>query len=220
MSRVPTRHHVDGKCNQRPHSQPDLRPQILPNPRRHRSLEPELGSDDLSELSREDTYPPLDTHIYRSNPLVVEGQVLHLQNMDSQVEIKVEDPISNVSAQHMILHQSKFLNSIWLEQVHFTTSSACEQYPVSIEDLYESINPLVFNGFSRKWRAQFLIEYSNHGFSLSIPTIIFIRNDIPSQNYFVCDKIVKLVEASDTETYCDSIEYDDDADRSNDSDYE
>ncbi|KAL2474103.1 Ankyrin repeat family protein [Forsythia ovata] len=69
--------------------------------------EPELGSDDLSELSCEDTYPPLDTHIYRSNPLVVEGQVLQLQNMDSQVEIKVEDPISNVNSQHMIVHQRK-----------------------------------------------------------------------------------------------------------------
>ncbi|KAL2474093.1 Ankyrin repeat family protein [Forsythia ovata] len=70
--------------------------------------EPELGSDDLSELSREDTYPTLDTHIYRSNPLVVEGQVLQQQNMDSQVEIKVEDPISNVNAQHMIVHQIYF----------------------------------------------------------------------------------------------------------------
>ncbi|KAL2473953.1 uncharacterized protein Fot_49689 [Forsythia ovata] len=69
--------------------------------------EPELGSDDLSELSHEDTYPALDTHIYRSKPLVVEGQVLQQQNMDSLVEIKVEDPISNVNSQHMIVHQRK-----------------------------------------------------------------------------------------------------------------
>ncbi|KAL2524739.1 Ankyrin repeat family protein [Abeliophyllum distichum] len=71
------------------------------NERRRRKetyeMEPELGSDDDRS---EDTYLTLDATIYLTNPLVVEAQVLQLQNMDSQVEIEVEDPISNVNDQH------------------------------------------------------------------------------------------------------------------------
>ncbi|CAI9773342.1 unnamed protein product [Fraxinus pennsylvanica] len=57
--------------------------------------EPELGSDEQSELSREDSYPPLDTNIY-------EAQVL---NMHNQIEIEVESPISNANAQHFNDHR-------------------------------------------------------------------------------------------------------------------
>ncbi|CAI9773348.1 unnamed protein product [Fraxinus pennsylvanica] len=68
--------------------------------------EPELGSDDESELSREDS---LDTHKNRSNPLVLEAQVQPLQNMHDQIEIKVERPIfnSNANEQRLTVHAKR-----------------------------------------------------------------------------------------------------------------
>ncbi|CAI9773357.1 unnamed protein product [Fraxinus pennsylvanica] len=66
--------------------------------------EPELGSNEQSEMSREDSYPPLDTNIY-------EAQVLQLQNLHNQIEIKVESPISNANKQHFTHHRRK-VNSL------------------------------------------------------------------------------------------------------------
>ncbi|CAA2997755.1 ankyrin repeat-containing At5g02620-like [Olea europaea subsp. europaea] len=67
---------------------------------------PRLGRDDESELSREVSHPPMDTHKNRSNPLVTERQVQQLQNMNNQTEIEIDSHVSNSNnAQHPIVHQ-------------------------------------------------------------------------------------------------------------------
>ncbi|CAA3011106.1 ankyrin repeat-containing At5g02620-like [Olea europaea subsp. europaea] len=69
--------------------------------------EPQLGSDDMSDLSRDDSYPPTDTHIPRSDLVVVEAQIQQLKNIQNEIEIKVELPISNSnSAQHLVASQT------------------------------------------------------------------------------------------------------------------
>ncbi|CAA3005729.1 ankyrin repeat-containing NPR4-like [Olea europaea subsp. europaea] len=67
---------------------------------------PRLGRDDESELSREVSYPPMDTHKNRNNPLVTETQVQQLQNMNNQTVIEIDSHVSNSNnAQHPIVHQ-------------------------------------------------------------------------------------------------------------------
>ncbi|CAA3005723.1 Hypothetical predicted protein [Olea europaea subsp. europaea] len=67
--------------------------------RRTYELEPELGSDGESDLSSEESYHPMDTHIHRSDLVMVEAQAQQLKIMHNQIEITVESPNSNQNAE-------------------------------------------------------------------------------------------------------------------------
>ncbi|XP_022853555.1 uncharacterized protein LOC111375000 isoform X2 [Olea europaea var. sylvestris] len=65
--------------------------------------EPQLGSDDESDLSREDSCLPMDAKDCPAYLDVVEAQIQQLKNMHYQIEITVESPIFNSSnAEHPI----------------------------------------------------------------------------------------------------------------------
>ncbi|CAA2997752.1 uncharacterized protein LOC111374999 isoform X2 [Olea europaea var. sylvestris] len=67
--------------------------------RRTYESEPELGSDGESDLSSEESYHPMDTHIHRSDLVMVEAQAQQQKNMHNQIEITVESPNSNQNAE-------------------------------------------------------------------------------------------------------------------------